>query len=61
MVEYIKSNKPEDKLKLGTYSLAAISGMAINDNAAKTSLSIDFDHKEKRYRAKVVITQKEIK
>lgn len=61
MVEYINSTKLEDKLKLGQYSLITISAMAIDANSAKTTLSSEFTHNGKRYEAKMLITQKEVK
>lgn len=59
--EYINSTKTEDKLKIGQFSLITISSMAIDANSAKTTLSTEFTHKGKRYKAEMLITQKEIK
>lgn len=59
--EYINSTKVEDKLKIGQFSLITISSMAIDANSAKTTLSTEFTHKGKRYKAEMLITQKEIK
>lgn len=59
--EYINSTKTEDKLKIGQFSLIIISSMAIDANSAKTTLSTEFTHKGKRYKAEMLITQKEIK
>lgn len=59
--EYINSTKSEDKLKIGLFSLITISSMAIDANSAKTTLSTEFTHKGKRYKAEMLITQKEIK
>lgn len=58
--EYINSTELDDKIKLGQYSLVSISSMAIDANSATTTLSTEFTHKDKRYEAKMVITQKEI-
>ena len=60
IVEHIKSIEIDDKLKLGQYILCAISGMAIDINSAKTTLSTEFIHKGKRYKAEMLITQKEV-
>ena len=60
IVEHIKSIEIDDKLKLGQYILCAISGMAIDINSAKTTLSTEFTHKGKRYKAEMLITQKEV-
>ena len=58
--EYINSTKSEDKLKIGQFSLITISSMAIDANSAKTTLSTEFTHKGKRYKAEMLITQKEV-
>lgn len=60
LTRFISSVSVGDKLKLGQYILTAISGLAINANAAKTTLSTEFTHNEKRYEAKMLITQKEL-
>lgn len=61
LTEYINSSELDTKLKLGQYVLVAVSGMAINANSAKTTLSSEFTHNGKRYEAKMMITQKEVK
>lgn len=58
--EYINSSKTEDKLQFGLFSLITISSMAIDANSAKTTLSTEFTHKGKRYKAEMLITQKEV-
>lgn len=60
LAEYINSTELDDKLKLGEYSLVSISSMAIDINLAKTTLSTEFTHNGKRYKAEMLITQKEI-
>lgn len=60
LAEYINSTELDDKLKLGEYSLVSISSMAIDINSAKTTLSTEFTHNGKRYKAEMLITQKEI-
>lgn len=58
--DYINSTKAEDKLQFGLFSLISISSMAIDANSAKTTLSTEFTHKDKRYKAEMLITQKEV-
>lgn len=60
MVELIKSAEFESKLKLGHYVLVSISERAIEANSDKTTLSAEFDHNGQKYKAEMLITQKEI-
>lgn len=58
--EYINNTTLVAKLKLGQYALSAISGLAINANSDKTTISTEFNHNGKMYEAKMLITQTEL-
>ena len=61
MIEYFKSVDIVDKVNLGQYILVALAGININTNAENSVLKTEFTHTDKkRYKAKMVITQKEM-
>ena len=61
MIAYFKSVDIVDKMNLGQYILVALAGINIDANADRSVLKCEFTHKNgKTYKAKSVITQKEI-